>query len=49
MPVEFRVLPGWKNQVRWFIRTRVTFSTYVRFIAPWIGWPRTARVLVEDP
>jgi hypothetical protein len=39
------VAPGRWNAIKWHIRRRSRFSTYVRYIAPIIGWPRILKTI----
>lgn len=34
------VAPGRWNAVRWWLRCQFKFSTYYRYLAPVIGWPK---------
>ena len=42
------IAPGRWNAVRWFIRRRVRFSTYLFYIAPWLGWPKAVASVSPD-
>lgn len=39
--------PGWRNGLRVWIRRRTRFSTYARWIAPVLGWPRCVVKIVK--
>jgi hypothetical protein len=40
----YEVCPGVINAVRWWLRRKVRFSFYYKYIRPIIGWPEARRV-----